>query len=329
MRIYLEDRSNIENYKSMLSDYLVNYHNIYNLKKPFNCLNPNHEDKHPSMMFTDKYNICKCFSCGVSYDLFDLIGIDYNVDSFKEQLEIVEGLYYKNKVSFPKKDNSFCIHDKVIDYTNYFKKCESNIDKTDYLIKRNIDVPLISKYKIGYDDKRNMIIFPINKYCYFARSTIGNLKIKSKGISYLWNEELLKNPENNLIYVTEGIIDSLSLETIDSNVKTIALNGLSNYKRLLKVIEECDYKGNLVLAFDNDKTGLYYQDIVKEELAKLNVGSFSITLIDGISFENCKDLNEALINNKDKLIDNYDYFDKTFKQIIDKKTLKKESEIEL
>ena len=171
-----------------------------------------------------------------------------------------------------------------------------------------------------------MVVFPINKNCYFARSVTGNSKIKSKGTSYLWNEKLLDNSdEKTLIYVTESIIDSLSLETIDSDVKTIALNGLPNYKRLLKVIKENGYNGTLVLAFDNDKSGKMYQKIVKEELTKLNVNSFSASMISSLEV---KDLNEALINNKESLIKNYQYFNGAFKKAINNKDNEKENNLD-
>lgn len=310
------DRQSIDNFKTMLADYLVQKHGI-NINEPFTCLNPDHEDRHPSMNFWNKHNICKCFSCGTCYDLFDLIGIDYGVESFKEKLEIVDSLYPNiSNIVFKKFD---VIEDeiKTIDFTNYFKRCISKIGNTNYLKIRKIEPELLKKYRVGFDDKRDMIIFPINKNCYFARSVSDNSKIKSKGKSYLWNEQLLEDfDKKTLIYVTESIIDSLSLETIDSEVKTVALNGLPNYKRLLEVIKEKQFNGTLVLAFDNDKSGAMYQDIVKEELTKLKVNSFSTSLISSMGV---KDLNEALITDKEKFIENYNYFNENFKRIIDKK----------
>lgn len=317
--MYLQDRTNIDNFKPLLADYLVNKKGINNLKVLFTCLNPNHEDRNPSMGFTPKYNICKCFSCGAKYDLFDLIGIDYNVDSFKDKLEIASNLYPNVEIDVPKVYNVYSSDDdyKVIDFTNYYDRCSKQVNKTNYLSTRNIDSSLIEKYKIGYDDKRDMMVFPINKNCYFGRGVNSNIKLKSKGTSYLWNEDLLKDYNNNLIYVTESIIDSLSLETINKDVKTVALNGLPNYKRLLKVIEENNYKGNLVLAFDNDRTGISYQEIVKNELEKLDIHSFSITLISTI--DGVKDLNEALMVDRERLEENFKYFDENFKIIIEKK----------
>ena len=172
-----------------------------------------------------------------------------------------------------------------------------------------------------------MVVFPINKNCYFARSVSGNSKIKSKGTSYLWNERLFDDSDNKtLIYVTESIIDSLSLETIDPDVKTVALNGLPNYKRLLKIVEDKNFKGTLVLAFDNDKYGEMYQDIVREELTNLKVNSFSTSLMPALDE---KDLNEALIKNKESLIKSYNYFNDNIKLIIDKRIEEKGSELEL
>lgn len=324
------DRKSIDDFKPLLADYLSNKHGINNLNNPFTCLNPNHEDRHPSMSYTEKYQICKCFSCGASYDIFDLIGIDYNVESFKEKLEIASSIYPNVSDIVFKKFEVVEDRNTIIDFTNYFNKCVSKINETDYLEKRNINKNLLDKYKIGYDEKREMVVFPINKNCYFARSVTGNNKIKSRGTSYLWNEDLLNNSDKNvLIYLTESIIDSLSLETIDPDIKTVALNGLPNYKRLLQVIKEKDFNGNFVLAFDNDKTGNMYQNILKEELTNLNVSSFSTTLISNLDPEECKDLNEALIKFKDILVKNYKFFDENFKKIIDKRNEEKGSEIEI
>ena len=312
--------SSISQYKNYLWDYLEKYHDLNNQKQFFRCLNPEHEDVHPSMHYSSKYNICKCFSCGACYDIFDLVGLDFNLSNFKEQILKVQELYGNYiPVKTEIKNN---INEKNIDYTNYFKKCSSQIDKCDYLIKREIDPKLFKKYNIGFDEKNNMIIFPINKNCYFGRSVNSNNKFKSPGKSYLWNEELLNDSdENTLIYVTESIIDSLSLQTIDSDIKTISLNGVTNYNRLLKIVKEKNYKGSFVIVFDNDRVGEIYQNILKEELAKLNVNSFFNTLISNICDEKCKDINDALVNFKDILIKNYNYFNDNYKKIICKKEM--------
>lgn len=306
----------ISEYKTYLWDYLEKYHNATSPKRFFHCLNPNHIDNNPSMMFTDKYNICKCFSCGASYDIYDLIGLDYDLHSFKEQLEKVQELYlgYIPVKKEVKKD----IDNKVYDYTNYYNKCFKNRYRTTYLEQRGITRELIDKYKIGYDEERKLVVFPINKHCYFARSVVNNDKIKSKGSSDIWNKRYIKE-NNQLVYVTEGIIDALSLEVIDPNVKVMSINGVGNINSLVYALKENNFNGTIGIAFDKDGAGKKATDELKKELAKINVNSFSTSMIatfDDIS--KVKDINMALINNKDLLKRNYEYINSALLQCINK-----------
>lgn len=306
----------ISEYKTYLWDYLEKYHNVTSPKRFFHCLNPDHIDNNPSMMFTDKYNICKCFSCGASYDIYDLIGLDYDLHSFKEQLEKVQELYlgYIPVKKEVKKD----IDNKVYDYTNYYNKCFKNRYKTTYLEQRGITRELIDKYKIGYDEERKLVVFPINKHCYFARSVVNNDKIKSKGSSDIWNKRYIKE-NNQLIYVTEGIIDALSLEVIDPNVKVMSINGVGNINSLVYALKENNFNGTIGIAFDKDGAGKKATDELKKELAKINVNSFSTSMI--ATFDDTskvKDINMALINNKELLKRNYEYINSALLQCINK-----------
>lgn len=306
----------ISEYKTYLWDYLEKYHNVTSPKRFFHCLNPNHIDNNPSMMFTDKYNICKCFSCGVSYDIYDLIGLDYDLHSFKEQLEKVQELYlgYVPVKKEVKKE----IDNKIYDYTNYYNKCFKNRYKTTYLEQRGITRELIDKYKIGYDEERKLVVFPINKHCYFARSVVNNDKIKNRGSSDIWNKKYIKE-NNQLVYVTEGIIDALSLEVIDPNVKVMSINGVGNSNSLVYALKENNFNGTIGIAFDKDGAGKKATDELKKELAKINVNSFSTSMIatfDDIS--KVKDINMALINNKDLLKRNYEYINSALLQRINK-----------
>lgn len=308
--------SSISEYKTYLWDYLQKYHNVTSPKRFFHCLNPNHIDNNPSMMFTDKYNICKCFSCGASYDIYDLIGLDYDLHNFKEQLEKVQELYlgYVPVKKEVKKE----IDNKIYDYTNYYNKCFKNRYKTTYLEQRGITRELIDKYKIGYDEERQLVVFPINKHCYFARSVVNNDKIKSRGSSDIWNKKYIKE-NNQLVYVTEGIIDALSLEVIDPNVKVMSINGVGNINSLIYALKENNFNGTIGIAFDKDGAGKKATDELKKELAKINVNSFSTSMIatfDDIS--KVKDINMALINNKDLLKRNYEYINSALLQCINK-----------
>lgn len=306
----------ISEYKTYLWDYLQKYHNVTSPKRFFHCLNPNHIDNNPSMMFTDKYNICKCFSCGASYDIYDLIGLDYDLHNFKEQLEKVQELYLEYVPV--KKEAKKEVDNKIYDYTNYYNKCFKNRYKTTYLEQRGITRELIDKYKIGYDEERQLVVFPINKHCYFARSVVNNDKIKSRGSSDIWNKKYIKE-NNQLVYVTEGIIDALSLEVIDPNVKVMSINGVGNINSLVYALKENNFNGTIGIVFDKDGAGKKATDELKKELAKINVNSFSTSMI--ATFDDTskvKDINMALINNKDLLKKNYEYINSALLQCINK-----------
>ena len=63
-----------------------------NTSTNFSCLNPSHDDKHPSMSFDSRRNRCHCFSCGVDYDIFDVVGLETGLTG-KELFEHVYRLY--------------------------------------------------------------------------------------------------------------------------------------------------------------------------------------------------------------------------------------------
>lgn len=65
---------NDEILKQKLPDYLSKIG--VNPKKNFNCLNPNHDDKSPSMAYDSKREKVHCFSCEADWDLFDVIAVE-------------------------------------------------------------------------------------------------------------------------------------------------------------------------------------------------------------------------------------------------------------
>lgn len=316
------EENDISTFKSYLGEYLTRFHNV-DLRKPFTCLNPEHPDNHPSMSYSSKYNICKCFACNVRYDIFDLIKIDYGYTNFRDQFNKLAELFDKNE----KIINTNIIVKTDIeekDYSKYFDYCFRKISNTSYLTTtRGIDPNLQIKYRIGYDEDRKLVVFPINDKCYFARSTINKGKYKSKGTSYLFNEDLIKySDENSVIYVTESIINSLSLETVCPDIKTVALNGVTNTKRLVSLCSDYNFKGLLILALDNDPVGKTTSELLKQELDDLKINCTINTLINSIGDGKCNDINEALTEHKEKLKSNMKYFTEQYQYILDKMNLR-------
>ena len=53
----------------------------------FKCLNPAHDDKHPSMSYDKKRNRVRCFSCGADYDIFSLYAAEHGEAEGREMFE--------------------------------------------------------------------------------------------------------------------------------------------------------------------------------------------------------------------------------------------------
>ena len=127
-----------------------------------------------------------------------------------------------------------------------------------------------------------------------------------------------------MIYVTEGIIDSLSLEVIDPNIKTISINGVGNINQLVYELKNNNFNGTIIIAFDNDGPGKQASKLLKEELTKINVNSFSNTLISSFGADECNDLNKALLIDKDRLKANYEYANTAYMRFLEKNNNKEE-----
>lgn len=157
--------------------------------KNFKCVNPAHDDKHPSMGIrtgADGYPRAHCFSCEADYDTFDLIGIEYNLTDKKAIFEKAYDLYGLN-VEYPpqpgykrgyiryanggkpsqfmnfdtdkprrqnQNDTKTEQIDNVIDFTAAIDAAHAELKNhpeiVDYLHGRGLSDDVIEAYKIGY-----------------------------------------------------------------------------------------------------------------------------------------------------------------------------------
>lgn len=303
-----------ESVKSHLKDYLEE--KGIKTKGLFTCLNPQHQDNNPSMSYDPKRNVCKCFSCNASYDLISLYALEHNLDTSVDFKKIIEELALKYNVDFTiqnytsKKERTKVYEQKKEDYTTYINKCKKNITKSDYMQKRGISDELIKKYNIGYDEKEKLIILPVSKNYYLGRSVIQDTNFKHhkpKGATNeIFNQDYIKQSDfKSVVWVCESIIDALSLEEINKDIKAIALNSTTNASQLMQEIKDNNFKGFIVLALDTDATGIRASRDLKDELEALDIKSITfnrdITSYDISETEKAKDINEALLKNKEQL----------------------------
>ena len=307
----------IEEIKTHLKDYLEE--KGLSTRHNFSCISGTHEDKNPSMSYDEKRDIIKCFSCNSSYDLISLYAKDNNLDNSKDFKQIIDELALKynidtkeNKTDTIKKVTK--VTPKKEDYTKYINKCKKDIDKTDYLLKRGISDKLQKKYNIGYDVKDKMLVLPISKTCYLGRYTNDTNQYKHhkpKGTTNeIFNGNYLKDSYfKTIIWVTEAIIDALSLEEINEDIKAISLNSVNNASQLVQEAKDNNFKGAFMLAFDTDKTGIEASINLKDDLDAIGIKAFifnstidkyNVVSDDGTEIKN-KDINEWLLSDKEGL----------------------------
>lgn len=331
------DKIQIENIKNHLKDYLEETGRV---GKPFfKCVNPSHDDTNPSMSYNYKANNIKCFSCNCSYDLISLYALDHNLDSkadFKQILEELATKYNENiKITSSEAKQDYS---KVVvkeDYTKYINKCKKNISKTNYLQTRGISEDIINKYNIGYDEETKRVIFPLSDKNYIARSTEVSNPIKHykpKGsTNELFNGAYLKDSNfKSVIWITEAIIDALSLEEVNEDIKAISLNSINNAKQLVSEAKANNYKGVFILALDTDIQGLRASQELQEDLDLIGIKAFifnssqdkyNVSLDDGNEVKN-KDINDYLLSDKEKLKSNANYYNDTIIQGLEQQAIK-------
>lgn len=283
--------------KKQIQDYLENKHGL-NVQKNFKCLNPAHDDKNPSMSLNKQANNVKCFSCGETYDIFDLIGLDYNINDFMGQLNkaceiygIEPVTYNQNQQVRPQamgKSKAKPIETKPdnFDYKTYFDKVRANIDDCTYLEGRGISKELIIKYGIGYDPNFNIstggqewqaVIIPTSDSSFIARNikadTDSKFKVRAKGKRIPFNLEALRQNDRP-IYIVEGEIDALSV--LEVGGIAIGLGGDNNQARLIEAIKKSGNQAPLIVAFDNDKSGQEQGQNLLSKLKEIGAPAYMI-----------------------------------------------------
>ena len=304
-----------ESAKSHLLDYL-NAKGI-NTSTNFSCLNPSHDDRHPSMSFDSRRNRCHCFSCGVDYDIFDVVGLETGLTG-KELFDHVYKLYNisvdysdfnKNQntsksIPHPESKTKIDINKKSQNenrepLTDFFAKCHAAVEKTDYWKKRGLSKSIVDAYNLGYWEEKKRFVIPTGEFSYNARATWEADKkeryLKPKGQFELFNLKAIPLAEQP-VFVVEGEFDALSI--IGAGGIAVALGSSSNL-RFIEFLKSNRPKYPLILALDNDEAGRAGEAKLSDELTKIQV-----EFIDADITGDFKDANEALIGDREVFIQN-------------------------
>ena len=291
--------------KDMLPEYLERKGLPTSGHERFTCLNPNHADKHPSMSYYKKGQKCHCFACGVNYDIFAIIGIDYQLDSFSEQLRKACELFdveiesaapqFEEDYSALKEEENHW--PEIRQYMLAFEGSPAE----EYLHSRGISTSTAIDYRIGYNRKENQLVIPTgNMYTATMRSldiapddksNDKNRRYRNLGNSSLFNPKAITESDQPVI-ITEGEIDALS--AIENGIPAAALGSVANVDMFVKYVKTNKPTQPLILSLDRDEKGQAAEVKLAAALRDLGVEFYQLN----ITGDKGKDLNEALRNDK-------------------------------
>lgn len=281
---------------------------------PF-CGSGKGKNKTGALSLTEDEQSWKCFACGKSGDIYDLVGYEENITDFRKQAERLSEILDIDIENTDFKNTEKPIRKKEIeeDLTPFFLQANKNLKNTDYY--RGISKATLDKYKVGYiEDWKNpkapdtapatpRLIIPTSQYSYLARDTRDTIPdyqsdfIKTKvGRLHIFNIDALYNPCNTLVYVVEGELDALSI--LDNGRPAIALGSVSMINSLIRQLKEKPIYTTLILALDKDQKG--QEATLKLEKELINLGVDYIKYNPSLMY---KDPNQAHMNSPVKFFD--------------------------
>lgn len=289
----------------------------------FHCINPDHVDRNPSMGFYRAKNRAHCFGCGKSYDIFNVIGLDFNLTSFKEELakacelfgvQIERTNYSVNKIKavIPKVNTQrkTYVEKSVKSFLKYYDSLSPVSTSTNYMHKRGISDEVCDKFKILYDPKFitrdntrdtdklmkwQAVIIPKTEFSYLARNTDaackGYNRIRNHGKSALYNSQILDDNTLTHVFIVEGEFDVLSIYEVGG--KSIGLGGVSGVDKLIVRLKSSSSRPVILIALDNDEAGLKAAFNLSLKLRSLDIPFKMVNL-----YETYKDANEMLLKDR-------------------------------
>lgn len=298
-----------------------------NTRKPFTCLSPEHNDKHPSMSYDRRRQRCKCFACGASYDIFDIIGIDYGLtdpgeifrkayDMFNITIDATDNMQPR-KAAKPVRKEAKPEGEGVEKFIEEASASFVGSPAEEYLETRGISPDTAKAYGMGYNATFSTaevkedgstrgatwraLIIPTGSGSYVARNIdtpkeqAKKNRYRKKGASLIFNSKALYTSGKS-VFVVEGELDALSI--IEAGGLAIGLGSTSNYGQLVNLVKEKKPEQPLILALDTDEEGQATEDKLAQDLTKAGVSFYRVKICGQY-----KDANEALVNDRQGFIE--------------------------
>ena len=245
------------------------------LHKPFACLNPAHQDAHPSMGYNEKNQTVHCFACGVTYDIFDLVGQEENLTDFPSKMKAVNRRYGGGEV--------IRVTAKP---TQAFPYKERAGRPDPYFTGRGLSDETVRRF--GLVVENGYAVLPVfaegvcRSVCRRAIDPAVEPRYKnSRGAMQIWNSAAMERAAGKALFVTEGIFDALSLEEL--GFPAVALCGAANTGRLMQALDVRKAKPErVILAGDSDAAGQGMNEKLREQLTARGIACTVLALPDAL-----------------------------------------------
>lgn len=261
------------------------------LHKPFACLNPAHQDAHPSMGYNEKNQTVHCFACGATYDIFDLVGQEENLTDFPSKMKAVNRRYGGGEIIRVTAKS-----------TQAFPYKEGGGRSDPYFTGRGLSDETVRRFGLVVENGYAVLPVFVDGVCRSVCRRAIDPAVEpryqnSRGAMQLWNSAAMERAAGKELFVTEGIFDALSLEEL--GFPAVALCGAANTGKLVQKIDEyvpVAWPERVILAGDANAAGQGMNEKLREQLTARGIACAVLALPDG-----CKDVNEALVQNRDAL----------------------------
>jgi len=249
--------------------------------------------------FHVKENRWKCFSCGESGDIFNLIESMEGITDFPEQIKFAAdrlGEWVPDQVdSKPKMDPVKKSNETKSVSAEQWKPFEENLQKSpegmNYLKGRGFSDETISHFHLGYSDRQKRIIIPYPGTDFGTARAIDVTAEKK----YLYPTGkalplfIIKESDADFYYITEGQLDAISL--YQAGARNIIAIGGGSADLITGYVKENNMRGAVIVADrdaeekrggnDNLTPGERTAKKISENLSKFDIVSITVFPEDG------------------------------------------------